>query len=357
MVLPRALLFISSQETIAMAYFSQPYPLLCTPALKSRIWGGTKLKDLYGIALPAGEKTGEAWIAADLKEGASGIANGPLRGRTLSEAAALWGEDLIGPAWRGRPTGQRFPLLIKLLDAQDDLSVQVHPDEAACRNHFPNDFSKDESWIVMHAEPGSRILCGFRPGVSLADFDRALREGGVEELLQSVAVQPGQVFRVAPRTVHALCRGVVILEIQEPSDTTFRIYDYGRLGDDGKPRQLHLEQARKVMRFDGAGSEPIRPHFRELPWGWHELLVDAPAYRIERLAVQEPMAWDVNPASAQVVIVTDGGLALRGSGMELNMHPGACAILPATMGRAELQPAGKAQCILAGAGGVAMVGA
>jgi mannose-6-phosphate isomerase len=332
-------------------------PILCRPVLKPKIWGGRKLESLFGIPIAPGENIGEAWMVADLAEGASTIAGGPYDGRSLSDVTREWGEAMIGSAWRDAPTGGRFPLLVKFLDAQDDLSVQVHPDHAACRTFFPGGHSKDESWIVVDAEPGGTILHGFVPGTTLENYDILLDEDRVVECLRRVEVAPGDVYRVAPGTVHALCRGVAILEIQEPSDTTFRIYDYGRL-ENGRPRALHLEESRKVLRFANDAPPRIEPVVRETAWGTHELLVDVPAYRIERARIRESVDWTIDPRSAQVAIVLEGTASLRAAGETLALRSGDAAILPAQIGAATLEPDNDAPvlAVFAGAGGVAMLG-
>ncbi len=330
------------------------YPLLCKPVLKEKIWGGRKLEALFGMPLPRDKKTGEAWLVADLKEGTSLIANGPLVGQTLSQVTKQWGEKLIGTAWKNAPTGGRFPLLIKYLDAQDDLSIQVHPDTESCQKYFPNDFSKDESWIILHSDKDGKILHGFRPGTTLQDFDRLLEKGKIIDCLREIKVNPGDVFRVAPGTVHALCRGVCILEIQEPSDTTFRIFDYNRLGDDGKPRALHIEQSRKVMRFGDDTPPRIELQKSKTDWGEHELLVDVPAYRIERLTVNKSCSWKINPASVQVLIVLYGNIFIHTATGKLALKEGDCVILPATLGDVEMVRS-HGVVVLAGAGHVPMV--
>ncbi|HUT22795.1 MAG TPA: class I mannose-6-phosphate isomerase, partial [Sumerlaeia bacterium] len=212
--------------------------------------------------------------------------------------------------------------------------------------------------IVLDAAPGGAILHGFAPGATLDDFDRLLAEGRVVECMRRIEVRPGDVFRVAPGTVHALCRGVAILEIQEPSDSTFRIHDYGRLGDDGKPRPLHLDAARKVMRFEDAGGGPrIRPVAATASWGRHETLVDVAAYRIERITLERPTSWRVDPRSAQTLIVLEGDTSLAAGGEELRVPSGGCAILPAAVGtvRINVGPGSPVRAVLAGAGGVEMV--
>lgn len=332
------------------------YPLLCSPVLKSKIWGGRKLEKLFGLQLPAGEKIGEAWMAADLPEGSSTILNGPKQGHSLAEVTRQWGEALIGPAWANKPTEGRFPLLIKFLDAQDDLSVQVHPDAEDCAQYFPGAYSKDESWLTLDSEPDGAILLGFEEEADLGDFDRLLKSNEVTRIIRSLSVEPGDFFRVAPGTVHALGKGVVILEIQEPSDTTFRIYDYGRLGDDGKPRDLHLDEARKVMRFGpNQLPQPEREQARR-DWGLWEMLVDVPAYRIERIRPVSSLRWEVNNASVQVLMLTNGSLTLSAAGMSLPLLKGAVVILPAAVGEVTLSDVTEeTEVVLAGAGRVPLL--
>ncbi len=334
------------------------YPLLCKPVLKEKIWGGRKLETLFGIELPEDQNIGEAWMVADLTEGASTITNGPLAGKPLSEATSTWGfKHMIGKAWAKKTIGQSYPLLIKFLDAQDNLSVQVHPDHRACQTDFPDDNSKDESWIIVQADPGGSILHGFESGTTLNTFNELLEKGDVTDCMRSVEVDSGQVYRVAPGTVHALCKGVAILEIQEPSDSTFRIYDYGRLDDDGKPRDLHLDAARKVMHFATEAPPEVQPRSKSEKWGMHDLLIDVEAYRIERLRLHgQPLKWKVNPKSTQSLIVLEGTLEMTGGGQNLDLKPGSVVVLPAAVGTVQLNPqSSNATCVLAGAGGIKMV--
>jgi mannose-6-phosphate isomerase len=334
------------------------HPFLSYPDLKRKIWGGRKIEAHLGIALPEGERIGEAWMVADLPEGASWVASGAERGKTLHELVRLWGEDLIGPIWRGRNPDGRFPLLVKFLDAQEDLSVQVHPDEAACREFFPNDLAKDESMVVMQADPGVHILHGLKPDLSREEFERLLAAGRVTECLRSVPVAPGDVYRVAPGMAHAYCQGVMVLEVQEPSDSTFRIYDYGRLTSDGQPRPLHLDAARRVLHFGEDAPLALPPEPIACAWGRHERLVDVPAYRIERALLEREVAWSVDPRSAQALVLLEGEAELTGAGERLTLRRGSCAVLPAAVGEVALRPLGDspALCIATGAGGVAILG-
>ncbi len=321
------------------------YPLLCEPHLQHRVWGGRRLA-AFGKALPAdGSVIGEAWEVADIPEGTSGVLNGRLAGRTLHDAVRAWGPALTGVAGGKR----RFPLLIKLLDAQEDLSVQVHPDEADCAAFFPQYHGKDETWIVMAAEPDGAIIHGVQPGTTWPDLALAIADGTVFEHLRRVPVQAGDVVRVAPRTVHALLRGVLVLEIQQPSDTTFRLYDYGR------GRALHLKESRQVIDFGAPGEPLLAPQRTPCPWGAHELLVDVPAYRIERLHVTEPVAWAVDPVTPQALTVVSGGGTLLAARGDLPLTLGRTTLLPALVGEVRFYPAEPTIVVVAGLGGAPLV--
>ncbi len=240
----------------------EPYPLRFVPILKEKVWGGRKLAR-YGKPLPPGVRIGESWEIADLAEtsrsgGGGGparsmIAGGPLAGRTLREALERWGEDLLGDA-PATASGD-FPLLVKFLDASEPLSVQVHPDEGYVRRH-PGAHLKAECWYVVEADPGSAIFKGLRSGATREAIRRAAQEGTLPEWLLRVEARPGEVHELPSGTVHALGGGVVVAEVQTPSDTTFRFYDwateYGREG-----RELHLEAALECMKLE-APPPPLR---------------------------------------------------------------------------------------------------
>lgn len=326
------------------------YPLLSKPVFKVKIWGGRRLESLYGKDLPDGVRIGESWEVADLAEGASAIANGPLQGKTLTDVVALWSESLVGTAW----STERFPLLVKLLDANDDLSIQVHPSEEDCRESFPEHHSKDESWIIVDADEGGRVLHGFNNGVTREEFSRRIKGDTVVDCLRSVPVQPGDALRIAPGTVHAVCSGVAILEIQQPSDSTFRVYDYGRLDDAGNPRDLHVDEATQVTNLD-SGPALIEIHTRAFSWGNHETLVNCDAYRIERFDVRGAAVWMVDPRSTQTLTVLQGAAVVSGGAGKVEARAGDTVILPATIGRVALSCSELSLFALAGAGGGALM--
>ncbi|MDH4238693.1 MAG: class I mannose-6-phosphate isomerase [Phycisphaerae bacterium] len=222
------------------------YPLKFRPILKQRIWGGQKLQD-YGKEIPSGEKIGESWELADLPEDKSVISNGELAGQTLSSAIQKYPKDITGDENFTGP----FPLLIKLLDAQDILSVQVHPDEQTCER-LGKGKPKTECWYIIAAEPGAVIYKGLKKGVSKDTFAAAIQQGNVAELLTKVTVEAGECHFIPAGTAHSIGAGLLIAEIQTPSDTTYRVFDFNRVDDTGKPRQLHIEAALESIHFDAS---------------------------------------------------------------------------------------------------------
>lgn len=307
------------------------------PHLVEKVWGGRRLADSFGKDLGEG-LYGESWEVADLPEGQSRVEQGPHLGRTLGELREAFDEALVG----SRAAGKRFPLLVKILDASADLSVQVHPGKADL-GRFEGAHSKDESWLILESDSGS-ILHGFADDVSPEAFRKAIDNGGLENLLRRVSVESGDVFRVAPGCVHAICSGTALLEIQEPSDTTFRVFDYDRPGLDGKPRQLHVEEAIEVARLTPE-PELSRGESFELQDGAVEILVDVDSYRIARTSVDGRLRWQTVPTTPQIVFVTRGELHLNG----VRLGRWEAAVLPASLGRVEAR--GNATFISACLGG------
>ncbi len=219
------------------------YPLLLQPALHVKVWGGRKLADVLGKTLPTDEPYGESWELHDSVT----VANGPLAGRTIAELVALFGEDLIGP---GGNSAHGFPLLAKFLDAREWLSVQVHPNDAQAQAYGDGERGKTEAWYVIQAEPGSSLVIGVQPGMTRAAIAEAIATSTLEESLVYAQVQAGDVLFVKTGTIHALGPGLLIYEIQQSSDITYRFYDWGRLGLDGQPRALHIEKSLDVSTLD-----------------------------------------------------------------------------------------------------------
>ncbi len=307
-------------------------PFLCGPLLVPKIWGGDKLGTKFGKPVRQ-PNIGESWEVADLDEGQSHVASGEHAGKSLSEMVEIFGQDLIGTA-----TGlQRFPLLIKFLDANDDLSVQVHPgkDNAAL---FEGALSKDECWIILDSDGEGEISHGLRPNTTKDDLRDAITDQQCEYLLNSFVVKEGDAIRVPPGTIHAIRKGVALLEIQEPSDTTFRVYDYGRKNEKGERRDLHVDQALKVLNVDAPS------HLLTLENGIHSVLFEATNYCVEILNVQNA-SWSVSPESVQVLINLGANDVKIG---ELDIAPFQSAIIPAKVNSITISSEGKNRIVLAG---------
>ncbi len=324
-----------------------PHIVKTRPFLVQKVWGGRRLETRFGKSLPDDQPYGEAWEIADLDEGQSLVASGPLEGHSLRELVEEWGRELVG---KKAPREDQFPLLVKLLDANRDLSVQVHPGKIDAAK-MEGAASKEETWLILDADDEAAIIHGLTEhGVRAQDFRQAVEQGVVQELLQRVTVAPGDVVHVSPGTIHAICAGVALLEIQEPSDTTYRVYDYDRPGLDGKPRQLHLDKALEVAHL-GRSDEIIRPVASDTEDKIVSELASCNSYRIERLVFEADtsLRWRVDSDSPQVVHVLQGELTLAdGLGATLRLGPYESAIVPAAMKAVEIWAQGSGELIVAG---------
>jgi mannose-6-phosphate isomerase len=225
------------------------YPLKFSPILKDKIWGGTKLKSLFNKPAET-DKLGESWELSGYEGDESVVTNGFLAGNNLTELIEIYMGELIGDTIYDE-FGLSFPLLFKLIDANENLSIQVHPnDEVAAKRH--NSFGKTEMWYVVDADPGSELIIGFTDECSRETYLKAMAEDRVEDLLHKVKVSKGDVFFIPAGRVHAIGKGVVVAEIQQSSDITYRIYDYKRKDDNGNERELHTEEALDVINFEAS---------------------------------------------------------------------------------------------------------
>jgi mannose-6-phosphate isomerase len=317
------------------------YPLKFKPRFVEKMWGGRKIETVLGKPLPAGKSIGESWELYDFPPGvvdespdwlSSEIANGPLAGRTLHWLMGEFGRDLLGNVQACGPHNQ-FPILIKFLDAREDLSVQVHPDCNYVERH-PDACLKNEAWYVIQSDPGARILRGVRRGTSRDDFWRAIKMNAVEQQLNTVRVKAGASYYLPSGTVHALGAGTLVAEVQTPSDTTFRVYDFNRVDPStGRPRLLHLEQALECINF---GQVPEPPQQRSHVAGLFTTvsrLVTADQFKLEKVrmteGVEEPVPYD----QPVVWVVLEGRAAVRVKGVKepTSFGPGDTVLLPASM--------------------------
>ncbi|MFB6264105.1 MAG: type I phosphomannose isomerase catalytic subunit, partial [Bradymonadaceae bacterium] len=334
-------------------YPMNPYPFRTRPYLRPKVWGGDRIPRLTGRSPDHDDPVGEAWEASDRPEGESMVDSGPLAGDPLSSLVDRWGTDLVGSA----ASGEGFPLLVKIIDAADDLSVQVHPSQLDVETHFPDAESKDECWLVLESNKGS-LLHGVQPGVDADSFRRAVENGDPVDMLRRVDVEPGHAVRIVPGTIHAICRGVTLLEIQQPSDTTYRVYDYNRPGLDGEPRQLHLDRAMTVANFGEQPPTELAGESLSFNDGDRRLIVDTPDYRVESLAFDGAATWQVDDASVQIVFNRGGDVRLdsQGSGdTGFELAPFQSAIVPAAVEAIGAETAAEddaSDLVVAGLGGV-----
>ena len=225
------------------------YPLLFEPVLKDYIWGGRTLESL-GRTLPPEGPIAESWEIAAHKDGTSAVSNGPYAGKPLTAVQEALGLDLIGSSSAWALERDKFPLLVKLLDASRPLSVQVHPRDDYALAHEGNELGKTEMWVVLAAEPGAELILGVKEGATPQAFRQGILDGELEPYLHRVPVKKGDHVCVPAGTLHAIMGGILIAEIQQNSNTTYRVYDWNRVGADGRPRPLHIDKALDVINFD-----------------------------------------------------------------------------------------------------------
>lgn len=295
------------------------YPVSFRPIFKERIWGGRRLHSLYGKALPPGQMIGESWEICDRPGDCSVIANGPWAGKDLRWLMTHHGRDLLG---RSVDSDERFPLLVKVLDAEEDLSLQVHPPEqiAASLAGEP----KTEFWYVAEARPGACLHAGLKSGVTRDSFAQQAREGTVAQAFHRHSLQSGDAMFLPSGRVHALGAGTVVFEVQQNSDTTYRVFDWNRLGLDGRPRELHLDQALNAIAFDDFEPDLIRSEWVQSPQGGMEReLVSHRLFRITQFRWEAGESRTFRPNGQMSIWAgLSGRLLLAGGNCELSLGPG-----------------------------------
>lgn len=310
-------------------------PILLEPVYKEYIWGGTRFaNDLRRRLLPG--IYAESWEIADHPDGHTRIINGPCAGQTLAQAIREAGEDLLG---RGR-SGDRFPLMVKLIDARETLSVQVHPDDRTAP--LVGGEAKSEMWVVLQATPDAHIYSGFRPGVTPEVFERARHDGTIPSLLQRFPARPGMVFYTPGGRVHAIGAGCLLLEVQQNANTTYRLYDWDRLDRDGRPRALHVEKALRVINW-GLTASPVAPILPET--GVSDGLatrpiLSTPHFRVDEWILSGPARLSLDGTSFVVLFPTDGPVRIRTPRQPaMILQRDATCLLPAVLTEFSLQPA------------------
>lgn len=317
------------------------YPYLFQPILKEIIWGGTDIRPFKGMT-PTQEKIGESWELSHVDGDFSVVTYGADKGKTIDELIREYGESLLGSEVMKR-FGTRFPLLIKFIDAWDDLSIQVHPDDVLAEKRH-HSFGKTEMWYVIKATPDAALYCGFSQPIDADEYVRRVEDNSIMEVLKRYDVTAGDVFFLPAGRVHAIGAGCFIAEIQQTSNITYRIYDYNRKGADGKGRELHTELAKDAI--DYTFQSDYRTHYTSQPGAAVEL-VQCPYFTTRLLETETPMMRDYATLDSFVVyICMAGSVELRDdNGNELTVSQGQTVLFPATTQSVTLKPAPQAKLL------------
>jgi len=322
------------------------YPLLMLPRFDPRPWGTHDLSQIYANRRFE-EKIGESWLTGDDCK----VANGPLAGQMLATVSQQYQRELVGESARD---AQRFPLLLKFLFPHEHLSVQVHPDDEQARR-VGQPWGKTECWYVAHAKPGSQIALGLKPGVTVAQLERAIGEQHAEEFLNWINVFTGDMIYVSGGTVHTLGPGSVIVETQQQSDTTYRLYDYGR------PRELHLKEGLAAVKLNVASGKVVRPAPTQIQCTSNRQspLVAAPYFVVDMFEMKDPQDLstrdDSGKTSAQILVAVEGCGVVEASGAEaVTLTKGEAVVVPASVEKFTVRPQWTLEFVRARVPGMAL---
>ena len=310
------------------------YPLTFEPILKDRIWGGTKLHSELGKPIPT-PTTGESWELSGVPGDVSIIANGRLKGKSIDDVIKAFPQEVLGRSVANR-FGDHLPLLFKFIDAREDLSIQVHPnDELARARH--NSFGKTEMWYIMHADPGARLIVGFRDKCTPEDYLSHLNNNTLPSILKEEPVAAGDVFFLETGTVHAIGAGVLLAEIQQTSDITYRIYDWDRTDAQGNPRQLHTEEALEAMHYDAASA---RTEYSKAPNN-HNTVVDCPYFLTSFIPLEGTLNVSADGESFVVYMCVEGSASIGFDSETVEISRGQTVFMPAAIREFSLSGSAK----------------
>lgn len=304
------------------------YPMKLEAPLKDYLWGGTRLKDEYGKKTNL-DKVAESWELACHKDGKSKIVNGEAAGLFLEDWLAGQDKSVLGT---NAASFSYFPLLIKLIDAKGDLSVQVHPDNDYAMR-VEGEYGKTEMWYIVDCEPGASLLYGFKEKISKEEFERRIADNTLLEVCNRVPVKKGDVFFIDSGTLHAIGKGILICEIQQNSNTTYRIYDYGRVGKDGKPRELHVKKAIDVTKLE----PPTKPttalaKIDIIPGLDMKLLAECEYFTAYHATLKGEASLKAGSESFQTFTILSGSLKLTSGDTVLDFYKGESVFIPAGLG-------------------------
>lgn len=305
--------------------------LKLTPAIKDNIWGGTRLSEEFGMVSFA-DRQAEAWVLSCHESGPNIIENGEFKGRTLEDVLSNEGKEYLGTNCEKFPY---FPLLIKLIDAKDDLSIQVHPDDDYAMR-VEGEFGKTEVWYILDCDEGAEIIYGFKKDITKEQFRKSIEENTLTEYVNRVKVKKGDVFFIKSGTLHAICKGILLAEVQQNSNTTYRVYDYGRL-QNGKPRELHVEKAIDVTdtKAIDAGGKPMGETVKKDSYS-ETLLTSCELFTVKRLDIEERATVTADSTSFVSLVALDGnGVVMHGDTC-VTLYKGDSVFIPASYGEVEI---------------------
>jgi mannose-6-phosphate isomerase len=307
------------------------YPLKFEPLFKDYLWGGRNL-DRFGKKLPDSQIVAESWEVSCHPAGPSTIANGKFAGMSLADVVKRYPREILGSAVLLK-YGTKFPLLVKLIDANQQLSVQVHPDDAYALLH-EEEFGKHEIWYILASRPGAQIIYGLVPGTTKAEFARYIEMGEVESCLNYQAVTPGDVIDIPPGTVHALGAGIILAEIQQNSNATYRVFDYNRVDAAGKLRPLHIQKALEVIDFSGEKSRQFnnQPLLNRNPATAMTTLTQNFHFQVDWAQIAEEIKETAGGDRFYIYTVLSGAGYIVWSGEQIGIKQGDTVLIPASLG-------------------------
>lgn len=314
------------------------YPLKLDPAFKDYLWGGTRLRDDYGKKCDY-DKVAESWELSCHKDGNSVIANGEAAGMTLADYIEKEGKAVLGT---NCARFESFPVLIKLIDAKDNLSVQVHPDNDYAMR-VEGEYGKTEMWYIVDCDEGATLLYGFKKNITKEEFAERIKNNTLLEVTNAVPVKKGDVFFIKSGTLHAIGKGILIAEIQQNSNTTYRVYDYGRVGADGKTRPLHIEKALDVTNLCPAQPYPVTAPVAENGCT-KQLLSKCEYFTVYKVDIEEKAEFCADETSFECILNLEGTAVLNCGDTEITLNKGETAFIPAGCGKYTLT--GKCEAIL-----------
>ncbi len=318
------------------------YPLKLKPVYKQTIWGGDKLGEKFGKDKSL-SSVGETWELAVHKNGVSTVENGELAGLGIDEVFAKYGNDVIGR--KIKKLGE-YPLLLKLIDAKGLLSIQVHPTDDYAKKYEGGSLGKTEAWYILEAEEGAFLYIGFKDGIKKEDLERELKKGGrgVLELFNKIYVKRGDVINIPAGMLHAIGEGIVLLEIQENSDITYRVYDYDRLDKDGKGRELHVDKALEVLNFDMTTAKPEEGIVEKHAWGEIHDYISNDYFKLKKIEANKSFVFK-NP-SYSVLTCIKGAYRMIYSEGSLEVKLGETVLVPFSMDEVDIEILEDSEIIL-----------